>query len=325
MLSAENYLNLSSFLWRFLISSYSFGEQISETIKERLEYQNKNAVGKTDSGKRPNIPNGLWNRCEVCGEVTFSKELARNFKICPKCGYHYTMSVVERIQTLTVPKNFIEYKSNIKIPNTGFETLPSELVIAGETKLQRYQIVLCIINSSHINDSSTQFRLSKTEYQKILYTFNKSLMKSLPLITFYADGTIINLKSEYAATVGDSENIENINFTDAKSLVSEFLSFTFLTNLAATVENLSQKRIPHITVLTNPRIGSEFSTSFPLGDIVLAEPKPVPRKSNDKKNSAVAKNVPSLHPSFENYIIDEYVDRRNVKKDLQKILSFCIG
>ncbi|MBC8231443.1 hypothetical protein H8E77_17965 [bacterium] len=275
----------------------------------------ENSLNLSPSSKRKNIPDGMWNRCEVCGDITFSKELDRNFKICPKCGYHYPMATGGLIRML-IPskKNFTEYKSNIKIHSVAFGSSLSASVIAGEAKLCGYQIVLCIINSNPIDDSSTGFNLNKTEYEKILYTFNNSLMKSLPLITFYADGTRLNLKSE-----------KN----------SEWLSFIVSINLAATIEKLSQKDIPHITVLMNPRVSSEFSTSFPLGDIVLAEPKPVNPKSIDKKNSrktkssvafcTITKNIslPQLLP--ENYLIDKYVNRRDLKKTLTKILSFCIG
>jgi len=264
----------------------------------------ENSLNLSSSNKRKNIPDGMWNRCEVCGDITFSKELDRNFKICPKCGYHYPMATGERIRMLIPSKNFTEYKSNIKIHSAAFGSSPSALVIAGEAKLCGYQIVLCIINSNPIDNSSTEFNLNKTEHEKILYTFNNSLMKSLPLITFYADGTILNLKSE-----------KN----------SEWLSFIVSINLAATIEKLSQKGIPHITVLMNPRVSSEFSTSFPLGDIVLAEPKPVNPKSIDKKNSTITKNISPLQLLPENYLIDRYVNRRDLKKTLTKILSFCIG
>jgi len=283
----------------------------------------ENSFNSSPSSKRSNIPDGLWNRCEVCGEITFSKELDRNFKICPKCNYHYPVSASQLIRMLIASKNFIEYKSRIHIPSTTFENPTSEFVISGETRLHGYQIVLCIIDSNQINDSNIQFEPSGTEYEKILYTFNQSLTKCLPLITFYADGTVISPKSEYTTPICESEQIESIDITNAELLVS---AFTFLTNLATTVEELSQKRIPYITVLTNPcYASSEFSTSFPLGDIVLAEPKHVPRKSNNKKNSITTKNIPSLRISPENYLIDKYVDRRDLKDNLKKILSFCIS
>jgi acetyl-CoA carboxylase beta subunit len=383
-----------------------------------LSFENSPNLSSSYS-KRKNIPDGLWNRCEVCGEITFSKELDRNFKICPKCGYHYPMSASERIRMLLASKSFIEYESSIPkaegvpelakdqrsehiceyglrsnppltplptpYPSKGGERkglqsertdVTSELVTAGEVRLHEYQIVLCIISSNPTDGSNIQFNLNKKEYEKVLYTFNKSLMKSMPLITFYADGTIVNLSSKYATpacaalvaagrSIYEGGHIEP-NDHKTKSLVSEantttrgeensseWLSFISLINLAAIVEKLSQKRIPHITVLTNPRVGSEFSTSFPLGDIVLAEPKPMNlrptdnRKNNHKTKSLVSeaiasqarnkpkasvnevniitKNVLSSQLSPENYLIDRYVNRRDLKKNLTKILSFCIG
>jgi acetyl-CoA carboxylase beta subunit len=318
------------------------------------------------SNKRKNIPDGLWNRCEVCGEITFSKELDRNFKICPKCGYHYPMSASERIRMLIASKSFIEYKSSIHVCEGGLRSNPiltplptpgsskegrgllseqtdvtSELVTAGEARLHEYQIVLCIISSKPTDGSNIQFNLNRKEYEKILYTFNKSLMKSLPLITFYADGTIVNLSSKYAKPICEGGYIEGNNHktksmsppsggvsemnTTPKGETSnlEWLSFIFLINLAAAVEKLSQKRIPHITVLTNPRVNGEFSTSFPLGDIVLAEPKPVNLKSTDnRKNNIMTKNVSLLQLSPKNYLIDRFVNRRDLKKNLMKILSW---
>ena len=270
------------------------------------------------------------------------------------------MSASERIRMLIASESFIEYESSIKIPSAAFDPSPSELVTAGEARLHEYQIVLCIINSNYIDGSNIQFKLNKTEYEKILYTFNESLVKSLPLITFYADGTIVSLKSEYATPICESGHIERSNRkpkasvnevnTPGEAASPEWLSFIFLINLAATVEKLSQKHIPHITVLTNPRVGNGFSTSFPLGDIVLAEPKPVPfpnpssgrprltvhpKSTDNKKNSIIMKNVPHLSAGVavsnfpqlppENYLIDRYVNRRDLKKNLTKILSFCIG
>ncbi|MFQ6039519.1 MAG: hypothetical protein ACE5PV_01580 [Candidatus Poribacteria bacterium] len=310
--------------------------------------QVENSPNLSPSNKRKNIPDGLWNRCEVCGEITFSKELDRNLKICPKCGYHYPMSPGERIRMLTASKNFTEYKSTIKIPSQTFEFSSPELVTAGEARLHEYRIVLCIINLPSIDGSNVQFNLNKTEYNKILYAFNQSLMESLPLITFYADGTIVNLKSEYTKDVGKSEvsrgDFKGLRFSNLPATISTSSSLTFLINLAATVEKLSKKRIPHVTVLTNPRAGSEFCTSFPLGDIVLAEPKNLkstdnkknnhkaksPRPSRDKSASEaniITQNArfSSLRLSTGNYLIDRYVNRRNLKKNLMKILSFCIG
>ncbi|HIE25863.1 TPA: hypothetical protein EYP66_01090 [Candidatus Poribacteria bacterium] len=232
---------------------------------------------------------------------------------------------------LIASKNFTEYESTTK--NL------SQTLVTGEARLNEYRIVLCIINLPSIDGANLQFNLNKTEYNKILYAFNQSLMESLPLITFYADGTIVNLKSEYTTPICESGPVEKSELPRSDVTISASLSLNFLINLAATVEKLSIERIPHITVLTNPRVDSDFCTSFPLGDIVLAEPKPVNLKSTDnKKNNHKTKslvseaniitqnaNFSSLQISTGNYLINRYVNRKNLKKNLTRILSFCIG
>ena len=39
-------------------------------------------------------------KCDGCKEIIYSKELARNDRICPKCGFHFRISVPERIDLL---------------------------------------------------------------------------------------------------------------------------------------------------------------------------------------------------------------------------------
>ncbi|MCX7887163.1 MAG: acetyl-CoA carboxylase carboxyl transferase subunit beta, partial [Verrucomicrobiae bacterium] len=58
--------------------------------------------------KKREIPSGLWVKCEDCGEMIFSKELAANLKVCPKCDRHFPMTAHERIGMLTDPGSFRE-------------------------------------------------------------------------------------------------------------------------------------------------------------------------------------------------------------------------
>ena len=46
------------------------------------------------------VPEGLWVKCENCRQILYNKELARNFKICPKCGHHFRLSAPERLRML---------------------------------------------------------------------------------------------------------------------------------------------------------------------------------------------------------------------------------
>ncbi|HEX9149687.1 MAG TPA: acetyl-CoA carboxylase carboxyl transferase subunit beta, partial [Thermoanaerobaculia bacterium] len=51
----------------------------------------KDKAPKEPREKRSKVPEGLWVKCENCREILYNKELARNFKICTKCGYHFRL------------------------------------------------------------------------------------------------------------------------------------------------------------------------------------------------------------------------------------------
>jgi len=139
---------------------------------------------------------------------------------------------------------------------------------------------------------------------KFVHTVNNAKSKRLSLVTFYDDGTVIDPKSEW-------------------------LSFIQLANIVTALEQLSAENVPHITVLTSPYWSSGFTTSFPLGDIVLAEPKPADSKMREKNNHkhAIKEQTFQLAVSevtvpLEDNVIDGYVSRKKLKEALDTLLSF---
>ena len=46
--------------------------------------------------QRSAVPEGLWVKCDGCREIIYAKELERNLRICPKCGYHFRIGARER-------------------------------------------------------------------------------------------------------------------------------------------------------------------------------------------------------------------------------------
>src|SRR6185295_3476742 len=49
-----------------------------------------------------------WLKCTHCNELIHAKELEKNMNCCPKCDYHYRLSVDERILSITDPESFHE-------------------------------------------------------------------------------------------------------------------------------------------------------------------------------------------------------------------------
>ena len=47
--------------------------------------------------KKRDIPHDLWTRCEDCNELIYNKKLDENMKVCPKCGFHFSLGARERV------------------------------------------------------------------------------------------------------------------------------------------------------------------------------------------------------------------------------------
>src|ERR1039458_7289915 len=39
----------------------------------------------------------IWSKCPACKERAFRKEVERNLNVCPKCGYHFRVTVAQRL------------------------------------------------------------------------------------------------------------------------------------------------------------------------------------------------------------------------------------
>ena len=60
------------------------------------------------------VPEGLWVKCDNCRQILYNKELARNFKICPKCGFHFRLSAPERLRMLFDDERYTELDGHLR-------------------------------------------------------------------------------------------------------------------------------------------------------------------------------------------------------------------
>src|SRR3984893_13038353 len=69
---------------------------------------------KTQSRKKREMPQGLWQKCPGCSEVVHEIELAQNQRVCPRCAYHFAQSAKERIANLLDPESFVERDADLR-------------------------------------------------------------------------------------------------------------------------------------------------------------------------------------------------------------------
>jgi acetyl-CoA carboxylase carboxyl transferase subunit beta len=116
--------------------------------------------------KKKEIPDGLWTKCEECGEVLYNKVLDENFKVCPKCDYHFILGAPERIKMLVDEGTFVEHDPDMvsndpldfKGPKTYKEKLAQDqaatglkdAVITGECEINGKKTLLAVTDSRFI-------------------------------------------------------------------------------------------------------------------------------------------------------------------------------
>ena len=90
----------------------------------------KKAITQTPvENKAVQVPEGLYAKCKGCSEILYNRDLDKNLRVCPKCGYHYQLSALERLYltldsgtfqefdeklTSLNPLGFPEYEAKIK-------------------------------------------------------------------------------------------------------------------------------------------------------------------------------------------------------------------
>ena len=61
---------------------------------------------------KSDVPEGLWTKCEGCGEALFQSVLEENLWTCPKCDHHFRIPArsylgvpgpAERYLIITIP------------------------------------------------------------------------------------------------------------------------------------------------------------------------------------------------------------------------------
>jgi hypothetical protein len=119
--------------------------------------------------KRSKISEGMWLKCNHCREIVYRKEVDRNNKVCPKCDYHFPISVMERITLLVDlgtfkewdaeigprdPLNFQDtksYKDRVKA-HQG-KTGRKDAMMIGEGMMNGRRVVLCVFDFSFMGGS----------------------------------------------------------------------------------------------------------------------------------------------------------------------------
>lgn len=280
------------------------------TIKDFFRSKPKYVtVHQPSTDDRREIPDGLWVKCEECGNLLFNKELERSLMVCPKCGYHYRVSARFRIANLVDEDSFEEFDADL-IPGDplGFPAYPEktraaqektglkEAVITGRCRIKGIPVILGVMEFGFIGGS-----MGSVVGEKITRAAERAIETKLPLIII--------------STSGGARMQEGI------------LSLMQMAKTSAAIGRLDEAGGLYISVLANPCTAGVMASFASLGDIIIAEPKALVAFAGPRviEQTVREKLPPGSHRSefvMEHGFVDLIVDRRELRDTLAKLLHF---
>jgi acetyl-CoA carboxylase carboxyl transferase subunit beta len=263
--------------------------------------------------KKREIPEGLWTKCEECGEIIYNKTLEENLKVCPKCQYHFTMGAWERVQMLIDNGTFQEFGARLrsndplgfKGPKTYLEKLQldqaatglPEAVVVGEGQIQGRSVIFGVTDSRFIMGS-----MGSVVGEKVTRATERSLLTRLPLVMVSGSG-------------GGARMYEGL------------FSLMQMSKTSAALAIHHEARLPFISVLTDPTMAGVMASFASLGDMVIAEPKALigftgPRVIEQTIRQRLPEGFQRSEFLLEHGLLDKVVHRKQLKVTIGQILDY---
>jgi acetyl-CoA carboxylase carboxyl transferase subunit beta len=253
----------------------------------------------------------MWLKCNHCREIVYRKEVERNNKVCPKCDYHFPISVIERIALLVDlgtfkewdaelgpqdPLNFQDtksYKDRVKA-HQG-KTGRKDAMMIGEGMMNGRRVVLCLFDFSFMGGS-----MGSVVGEKICRAIDRALEARLPVIL--------------VTTSGGARMQEGI------------LSLMQMAKTSAAVAKLGEAKLPFICLLADPTFGGVTASVAMLGDVILAEPKALigfagPRVIEQTIKQQLPDQFQRAEFLLEHGMIDMIVERKQLKETLSTLVA----
>jgi acetyl-CoA carboxylase carboxyl transferase subunit beta len=255
----------------------------------------------------------IWIRCQGCRAHVYKQDYYNNFHVCPKCNWHGKLTASERIETTldkgtwkemdrTVrpsdPLRFVDGKGSYaeKVEQSRKKTGLNESIVTGTGQINGVPVVIGVMDFRFLGGS-----LGSGTGEKILRAANYACEHKLPCIVFSASG--------------------------GARMHEGILSLMQMAKTCAGMARLDEKKLPYISVLTDPTTGGVSASYAMIGDVVLAEPGALVGFAGRRVIEVTIKqklpdNFQTSEFFLEHGFIDCIVHRKEMKLALYRILSY---
>jgi acetyl-CoA carboxylase carboxyl transferase subunit beta len=200
---------------------------------------------------------GVFVKCEGCGQFLLKREFEENLCVCPKCKFHHRIGAAERLRLTFDDEKWIEHDQGIsssdplnfhdkkpyseRLAGMQQSTGLLDAIITGEGKVGDYPTIICAMELDFVGGS-----VGSVVGEKIARAIEKSLEKKIALIIYSASGGM--------------------------RMQEGVISLMQMAKISAGLARMDEARLPFVSVMTDPTTGGTTASFAMLGDLNIAEP-----------------------------------------------------
>ncbi len=265
----------------------------------------------TKTSEKKETPEGLWVKCPDCNFIGTVSELRENLFVCPKCSFHHRITSSEYYEILFDDNVFIELFENIRSKD-----------FLEFTDLKPYKKRLEDIWSKTDLKDSMRVAVGKVSGNDIVIACMDFEFIGGSL------GSVMGEKFSRAVDYCMQHRIPYmvISKSGGARMMESAFSLMQLAKTSGKLSQLSDARIPYISLLTDPTFGGISASFGMLGDLNIAEPDALIGFAGPRViKETIKKDLP---PGFqrsefvlEHGFLDFIVPRKELKEKLAIVLS----
>jgi acetyl-CoA carboxylase carboxyl transferase subunit beta len=257
------------------------------------------------------VPEGVWIKCPKCDAQLYRNELERNMLVCPKCDHHMRIGARQRLNFFLDPDSQQELSAQLepqdplrfrdskryrdRIVQAQRKTGEKDALVSVAGTLLGRPIVACAFEFAFMGGS-----MGSVVGERFARAANHAADNKMPLVSFAASG--------------------------GARMQEALFSLLQMAKTSAALARLGDKRVPFVSVLTDPTTGGVSASLAMLGDVNIAEPGALigfagPRVIEQTVGQKLPEGFQRSEFLLDHGAIDMIVDRRKMREQVADLLA----
>ena len=260
---------------------------------------------------RKSIPEGLWSKCPACEAVLYRSDLESNLNVCPKCAHHQRIRARQRIDFLldpegrfeigaeVVPVDPLKFKDSKRYPDrlaaANEDTGEADALVVVQGSIKTVPVIIACFEFEFLGGS-----MGSVVGERFVRGVKAALEQRLPFICVTATG--------------------------GARMQEGLFSLMQMAKTTAAITRLAERRLPFITLLTDPTMGGVSASFAFMGDLVVGEPGALigfagPRVIEQTVRETLPAGFQRSEFLLEKGALDMIIDRRELRDRLSELIT----